>query len=115
MDIFDQKKVLGSMQIIVDTREHYTDKARRRFERFRCPYYLETLSYGDYAYNARLPGGKLLYETAHPVKPSVCIERKESLDELAKCLGTRRDRFLRELQRAKDAGAKVYLIVENAT
>lgn len=42
-----------------------------------------------------------------------CIERKMNLDELAMCMGTQRGRFEREFQRAKAAGARVYLLVEN--
>ena len=37
------------------------------------------------------------------------------LDELAMCFTRGRDRFRKEFERARDAGAKVYLLVENAT
>jgi hypothetical protein len=38
-----------------------------------------------------------------------------NLDELANCLGKQRDRFEREFIRAREAGAKVILLVENAS
>ena len=37
------------------------------------------------------------------------------LDELAGCFTRERARFRREFERARDAGARVYLFVENAT
>ena len=115
MDIFQQRRALESMEILIDTREQNTEEARRRFERFRCPFSRATLNYGDYTFNFNLPDGQPFLDVRNTVKPPVVIERKASLGELAKCLGKRRKRFLRELQRAKDAGAKVYLLVENAT
>ena len=45
----------------------------------------------------------------------VCVERKMSCDELCSCFCKGRPRFAREFERAKAAGAKVYLLVENAT
>lgn len=38
-----------------------------------------------------------------------------SLDELALCFGKERARFQREFERSSAAGARVYLLVENAT
>lgn len=46
---------------------------------------------------------------------SVCIERKMSIDELCECFGRSRSRFEREFERAKAAGATMYLLVENAS
>ena len=44
----------------------------------------------------------------------ICIERKMNLDELCACFTRSRARFEREFIRAREDGAKVYLLVENA-
>ena len=49
------------------------------------------------------------------VKGQVCIERKMNLDELAGCFTRERKRFEAEFKRAQENGAKIYLLVENAT
>lgn len=43
------------------------------------------------------------------------IERKMNIDELAACFTSQRKRFTAEFERAKEAGAKIYLLVENAS
>lgn len=50
-----------------------------------------------------------------PFKTQIVVERKCSLDELAMCLGKQRDRFEQEFLRAADKGARIYLLVENAS
>lgn len=115
MDIHDQQKVLNSLHILVDTREQDTLKARARYKLFASPYDRATLSYGDYTFNLTLPDRRQLYDINETVEPSVIVERKMSLDELAECFTRGRSRFEREFERAKERGAKVYLLVENAT
>ena len=116
MDIFDQKQVLSTFGVLIDTREQDTPKARKRFNAFGCPFRRVTLSYGDYAYTAQLPDGSMINaESDRAIFPLCVVERKMSLDELAQCFTRDRERFVREFARAKANGAKVYLIVENAT
>lgn len=115
MEIFDQKKMLDSMSIIVDTREQPSRRAEKRYEAFGVPYTRATLAYGDYSYNAVLPNGRPLCNEEMTISPWCVVERKMNLDELAQCLTRGRDRFMREFERAKDAGARVYLVVENAS
>ena len=58
MTIFEQKEVLKSFEILCDSREQDTERARKRYASFGGPYKNKiTLSYGDYAYNAILPDG----------------------------------------------------------
>lgn len=114
MEVFEQKAVLESMVVLVDSREQPTKRAKQRYERFGCPYERATLSYGDYAYNVTLPDGSALYDTTTTIKPLCVVERKMDLDELEECFTRSRDRFQREFERATEAGARVYLIVENA-
>ena len=44
----------------------------------------------------------------------MCIERKMNLDEICQCYCKQRGRFTREFERAQSAGAKMYLLIENA-
>lgn len=43
------------------------------------------------------------------------IERKMDIDELCMCYTSSRKRFEAEFERCKAAGAKLYLLIENAT
>lgn len=113
MDRKQVDAILGTFRIIVDNREQSTPKARRRYKAFGAVEHA-TLSYGDYCGNIDI-NGKPLLDTSARISPACAIERKMSLDELAMCFTRGRARFEREFQRAKDAGAKVYLLVEDAT
>ena len=115
MDIFEQRKVLDSFEILVDTREQDSKRARARYERFGAPYKKATLSYGDYAYNAVLPHGEPLYDTSKTIAPICAVERKMNLDELAQCFGSGRKRFEKEFKRAAENRSRIYLICENAS
>ena len=114
MDLFEQKEVLASFRVIVDTREQDTPKARRRYNAFDAPWSRATLSYGDYAYNCTLPDGTPLMDDSETLTPPCVVERKMSLDELALCFGKSRDRFEREFQRAADNHSRIFLVVEEA-
>lgn len=114
MDVFEQKEVLKSFRILVDSREQDTPRARRRYAVFGVPWERSTLSYGDYAYNATLPDGTPLHDSSKTVFPSAAVERKMSLDELAACFTASRQRFEREFQRAKEHDARIFLLCENA-
>lgn len=105
---------LKSMQIVVDTREQPSKRAEKRYQSFNCPIYRRKLDYGDYAYDFSLDG-KLYYSDQEDLKPPVVIERKEHLTELSGNLFQNRERFVREFDRAMAAGAKVYLLVEDAS
>jgi len=70
------------------------------------------LDYGDYSYNATLQDGRRIYDISGRVRPTVSIERKMNLDELAECFGAGRERFEREFDRAGEAGAQMWLLIE---
>ena len=114
MDIFWQREVLKSFEILVDTREQPSTRAQKRYESFGVPYQKATLDYGDYTYNAVLPDGKHLHDVSETVKPLCAVERKMDLDELAGCFTHSRQRFQREFERAQENGCRIYLICENA-
>ena len=115
MNNFEVDACLESMSILYDTREQPSKRAERRYESFGCPYRRQKLNYGDYTYNFILPSGKPLYQEDDPVNPDVMIERKMNLEELSQCFCQHRKRFEAEMKRAADQGAKIYLLVENAT
>lgn len=115
MDIFEVKQVLDTFFVCVDTREKPSKRAERRYNAFKAPYRREKLNYGDYTYNAVLPSGKPLFESDKPIDPLCAIERKFAIDELAQCFTSSRDRFRREFERARTAGARIYLLVEDGS
>ena len=115
MTHFELQEVLETFQIVVDNREHKTPKAVERYKSFGVPFKFGTLSYCDYCADALLPSGDHIIDTSVTIKPVCAVERKMSLDELAGCLGTGRERFEREFRRGTDAGARMFLLIENAT
>lgn len=98
------------MVILVDTREQNTEAYRRRIQSMDYPIERVKLDYGDYSARCTLPDGSSFSLARH-----VAIERKMSLDELCGCYIKGRDRFKREFQRSNADGARIYLLVENAT
>lgn len=115
MERDEMRSILSSMIVLVDRREQPTKRAQRRYEAFGVPYRRATLSYGDYTYNVLLPDGSWMFDEDQTIYPTVAIERKMNLDELASCFTHSRERFEREFQRAKDQGARIFLLVENAS
>lgn len=115
MDIFNQKKVLDSFEILVDTREQDTERAHKRYASFGVPIRRVALGYGDYAYNATLPDGRRIYDVSKTVSPMCVVERKMNLDELAGCYTRSRERFRNEFERAQNHGCRIYLLCENAS
>ena len=75
MDIFNQKKVLDSFEILVDTREQDTERAHRRYASFGAPIRRATLNYGDYTYNAVLPDGRQIYDPSCTISPLCAVGR----------------------------------------
>lgn len=85
--------------IIVDTREK--PKAIKgileHFDSCGIPYERSKLLFGDYMdYN----------------RPGIVIDRKQNIAELAKNCTTEAERFKREMDRAKKAGARLVILVE---
>ena len=115
MDPFEIKESLSTFRVIADTREQSTARAKERFESFGVPVQRATLYYCDYCGNITLPDGSDLLDVTQTLRPQCCIERKMSLDELAMCFTRGRDRFRREFERATEAGAKVWLLIEGGS
>ena len=105
MNHFAVKHALSTMSILWDTREQDTPRARKRMEQVGAPIERVALSFGDYSATC----------DALDLRDKEAVERKMDLDELARCYCQDRGRFTREFQRAKEAGAKVYLLIENGS
>lgn len=105
MQPWDVKTALETMTILVDTREQPTDRSRRRLARMGVPHERIKLDFGDYSAKC----------SALDLRDKVAVERKMDLNELSGCFCQQRGRFVREFQRAADAGAKTYLLIENAS
>lgn len=106
---YEIEKALEEITIIADTREQDTEAFRRRFKAVGLPVIRRKLDFGDYSATVNINGEEFSLEN------QVVIERKMSVDELCMCFGKERQRFQREFQRAKEAGARVYLVIENGT
>lgn len=102
------KRAVDSMVILVDTREQDTAQLAQRLNSLGHEYRREALNAADYQVEYKLADGST-------VRLPVAIERKMSLDELANCFTSERDRFKSEMERLKDAGIFTYLLVERAS
>ena len=110
MTPFELQKTLDSMVLLVDSREKPTAEAKKRWESFGVPYRIQALKSGDYTSEFILPNGDTFS------LENICvIERKMSIDELCGNFCQNRDRFIREFDRIKEAGAKAYVVVEGAS
>ena len=104
------ERTLSSMTMSCDSREHATAGAKKRWESFGVPYRIQGLRSGDYTAELVLPNGETFS------LENIClIERKMSIGELCGNFCQNRARFIREFERIKEAGAKVYIIVEGAS
>ena len=101
------EEALKGMVVLVDTREQDTARLRVRLKDMKCEYERCKLDFGDYS--AKIPINDEWYTL------NIAVERKMDLDELAQCYCSGRKRFEREFERAQNAGAKIYLLIENAT
>ena len=85
--------------IIIDTREKPKAIAniKKYFDAHGIEYESKKLDFGDYMTDEH--GG-------------ISIDRKQNINELAKNCTIEHDRFKRELERARNAGAKLVILVE---
>lgn len=99
------KSALESMVCLVDTREQDTPRLRARLKDMGCQWERKKLDFGDYSVKCDILD----------LSGNVTVERKMDLDELCNCYCKDRKRFEREFERAKQSGAKVYLLVEDGS
>lgn len=104
------QNALDTMVVLIDTREQDTPAFRRRVSRLPCKWRREMCGFGDYSAACTLPSG-----AEYSLNGIVAIERKMNLEELSRNYTAARKRFEREFGRMRDAGGKLYLLVENAS
>ena len=115
LDRFELEDVLQTYRVVADTREQANPRAAERFAALGPGLERATLDYGDYCANITLPDGRDLYDISVRLSPACIVERKMSLDEAAACFTRERERFKREFERAGEAKAKIYLLIEGGS
>lgn len=113
MNYFDERNLLETFEVIVDTREQLTKRSEQRYKSFGVNYYRGTLNYGDYCGNITFPDGTKLHDISATISAKCVVERKMNLDELAGCFTRGRDRFEREFERAAANDCRIFLLCEN--
>lgn len=106
---FEIKKMLNSMICLYDTREQETEALKKRLGGLKCPSERFKLDYGDYSLAYIDLDGNKVY-----MADKIAIERKMNLDELCNCFTSGRERFEKEFIRARESGAKIHLLIEEA-
>lgn len=101
---------MKTMCIWTDSREQPTERAKKRYETFGCPWERRKLDFGDYTAAFTLSDGTLF-----SLENIAVVERKLGYSEMCTCYTHDRERFTREFERAKKAGAKIYLLIENSS
>ena len=98
------QQALNSITVIVDTREHEhaNDHILEYLAENNIPFIRRKLEFGDYSFEV----------SGQSYEQKIAIERKMNLTELSGNVSQNRERFENELQRAKDACAKLVLMVE---
>ena len=110
MNNFDLEKTLSTMVCVIDSREHPTAEAKKRWESFGVPYRIQALKSGDYTAEFILPNWETFSLDNHAL-----IETTPGLTEICGNICHTRDRFIREFERIKEAGARVYIVIENGS
>ncbi|MFL0251393.1 ERCC4 domain-containing protein [Clostridium neuense] len=109
------KLLKENLKVLYDTREQQNSHILDYFDRNKIPYKKQKIDEGDYtAIITKCPEKGIYRDIYFPV----AVERKNSIDELANNLAEKTDthddiRLIRELQRAKTKGIKIYLIIED--
>jgi ERCC4-type nuclease len=104
---------IKSMRVIVDSREQENSHIIEYFNQKKIPFVKRKLEFADYSceINSKLLGLQVEAEWLS-FENHVVVERKNSIDEIAACVGSDRDRFEAEFKRVKAAGAKCVLLLE---
>lgn len=107
----EQKKLLNSIRIIIDTQEKVNNHITEYFDKHKIQYMNKALDCGDYSFylpkNEELSIPRDLY-----YHDKIFIERKNSAGELAGSFSQTRSRFESEFLRSP--ANKKYLLLENA-
>jgi ERCC4-type nuclease len=102
------QSILNSITVIIDSREHAEGNCANimfYLDSHGIPYVQRCLKYGDYSFEVN----------GESYENRIVIERKSGLDEVSGNLAQNRERFIAEIERSKEAGAKFILMIENAS
>lgn len=108
MTVPEVEEALQTMVCLCDSREQPTKRLQARLDAIGLPVERIALNAGDYSAKVQLPDGEWF-------QIPVALERKMDATELCTCFCQQRGRFTREFVRAKDAGIKMYLLIENTS
>ncbi len=108
----EQKELLKSIVVLIDTREQENAHILQFLERKKVRTKSKKLDFGDYSFfipaNPELGINRDIW-----FDKEIVVERKGSLTELATNIGEKREQFENELIRKKDA--IMYLMIENGS
>lgn len=106
-------EILKELTVIIDTREQDLHVAEY-FQKNGINYIHRALKFGDYSFiSPAIP--EFGINEPFSFENRIVFERKGDLTELSGNLSQGRERFENELQRAKDAGAKLILLTEDGS
>lgn len=108
------REILRNITIIIDTRENEISHLTRYFDSKNIKYIRRKLDFGDYSFEVA-PFPELNLTEPLSFEKSIAIERKADLTELSGNLAQNRERFEKEMLRAKEAGAKLTILVEGGS
>lgn len=114
-DVEIKKLLKENFMVLYDTREQKNQHILDYFNNKNIQFKKQKIDEGDYtAIITKRPDMGIYRDIYFPV----AVERKNSVDELAGNLAEKTDtrddiRLIRELQRAKTKGIKIYLIIED--
>lgn len=98
------------IKMLVDSRERSNKNITDVWDKKGIDYYIppKGLRTGDYSIAIQTENGEVI-----DFRDKVVIERKNSLEELSTNITKHRDRFIRELERAKENNTKFILLIED--
>lgn len=105
------KELLDNLIVLVDTREQTNSKILEYFDKHNIKYKSKALKTGDYSFMIKkCPELGFLVDTYFT--DELCIERKNSVSEIASNMIEKDERFLKELNRMINI-QDVYILIEN--
>lgn len=107
----EEKELLNSIVILVDTREKVNDHITQYFEKHEIPYKKKALKNGDYSFYVPKNEKLGIFRDTY-FNDEIFVERKANLEELSSNLSTKRADFEEELAVAK--AKKKYLLIESS-
>ena len=98
------------IKVLVDSREKSNKHLLDVWDKKGIDYYAppKGLRTGDYSIAIQLPNGEVI-----DFRDKIVIERKNSLKELSTNITKHRERFVNELERAKENNTKFILLIED--